>query len=67
MPEQISVSPEKAAELTNLSTRTIYYAIAGEFGRILPSAKIGKRRVILVSDLTQWVAEFSRQAEGVGQ
>ena len=62
MPDKISVSPEQAAQLTSLPTRTIYYALAGELDHPLPSVKIGKRRIILMDDLKSWVSEFSKEA-----
>lgn len=49
--DPISVSPVKAAELTSLPVRAIYTALKQN----LPSCKIGRRRIILVDDLQQWL------------
>lgn len=61
MPDKIAVSPEQAAQLANLPVRTIYYALAGKTDHPLPSAKIGKRRIILVDDLKSWIGEFTKE------
>ncbi|WP_236175990.1 helix-turn-helix domain-containing protein [Pseudomonas pseudonitroreducens] len=48
----LAVKPEEAGRMTSQSRTAIYKAIAaGE----LVSFKSGKRRLILVSDLDQWI------------
>lgn len=53
MADPIAVSPDEAARLTSLSRRTIFYALQGT----LKSVKVGKRRLIRVSDLDAWLNE----------
>lgn len=53
MADPIAVSPDEAARLTSLSRRTIFYALQGT----LKSVKVGKRRLILVQDLTAWLSQ----------
>lgn len=52
--EPLGVTPHRAAELSSLPLRAIYTALS-KAERPLPSAKIGRRRVILLEDLRAWL------------
>lgn len=57
---QVGVSPETAAELTELSPRSIYRALR-DTEHPLPSAKVGRRRVILLDELRAWLQARAAQ------
>jgi hypothetical protein len=53
-PEPLALGVQRAAEVSGLCPRSItYYVASGE----LPSRKIGKRRLILLSDLRRFLAK----------
>lgn len=51
------VNPQKAAQITGLSTRTMQkYAAAGR----VPNFKVGKRILFEVSELRAWMSKYRR-------
>ncbi len=58
--QQLSVGPDLAAKITDLTRSAIYIAIAaGE----LKSFKYGKRRLILIKELKLWIENISKNGE----
>lgn len=57
---QLGVSPREAARLTDVSLRTIHRALRDPCDP-LPSAKIGRCRVILVDQLRAWLQARAAQ------
>jgi excisionase family DNA binding protein len=51
--EQLAIGMNEAANLTGLCRRTLEAYIAE---KLLPSRKIGKRRMVLVADLKKFVS-----------
>jgi hypothetical protein len=52
-PAPLAVGIGKAAKISDLSPRSIQYYVAS---KVLPSRKIGKRRLILLTDLRRFLA-----------
>ncbi len=60
--QPIAVSPNEAARLIGIGRTTLYAALAAG---ALRSAKIGKRRLITIEALRQWLAACETdQADG---
>lgn len=57
--ERLSVSPADAARLTGVGRTKLYEAIGSG---ALRSLKIGKRRLIMIEALRDWLAAAEREA-----
>ena len=60
VPTRLAVSPVEAGRLAGVGRTTIYKAIGSG---ALPSLKIGRRRLILVCSLTDWLATAMQLVE----
>lgn len=58
---QLAVSPEVAADITDLGRTKIYQAISSGD---LPSLKFGKRRLIRVAAIEDWLARLEAETSG---
>ena len=62
--ERLAVSPAEAARLAGVGRTTIYEAIGSG---ALRSLKIGKRRLILIASIMEWLAAAQQAADSNGQ
>lgn len=62
--QPLGISPDDAARLIGISTTTFYKEVMPlVYGGTIASAKIGRRRIILVESLTAWLQQKARSEQ----